>query len=275
MILNQELIKQIVLPRPESHKGQNGRVLVIGGSELFHAAPFWAAAAASKIVDMVHFSSPYLLNNELMEKRAKEQFWSGIVVPWEEVEHYIEEDDTILIGPGMTRTSGENNQTPIINIQTTTDTKIIVNYLLSKYPRKRWVVDGGALQEVDPKLLTATMIVTPNPREFEILEGKLAGTKLPEVTMLVKGVVDTIVGPQADGLLVAGGNAGMTKGGTGDVLAGVVSALYAKSPAVASCYVASLVNKRVGEKLATTKGTFFDAGEMIALLGEELNKILS
>jgi hypothetical protein len=35
------------------------------------------------------------------------------------------------------------------------------------------VVDGGALQEVDPKLLTANMIVTPNKREQEILEKKL------------------------------------------------------------------------------------------------------
>jgi hypothetical protein len=34
--------------------------------------------------------------------------------------------------------------------------------------------------------------------------------------------------------------------------------------------VASLVNKRVGEKLAATKGTFFDAGEMIGLIGETI-----
>ena len=85
------------------HAGDNGKVLVIGGSELFHAASFWAASAASKIVDMVHFSSPAMVNNELMKARAKERFWEGIVVPWEQVTHYIEEDDSLLIGPGMER----------------------------------------------------------------------------------------------------------------------------------------------------------------------------
>ncbi len=258
MQINRDLVNQIVLPKPDSHKGENGRVLVIGGSELFHAAPFWAAAAASKICDMVHFSSPYLLNNELMEKRAKEQFWSGIVVPWGEVEHYITEDDAILIGPGMER--GDV-------------TREIVDRLLSQYPDKKWVVDGGALQEVDTKLLNKRMIVTPNEKEMRILEGK--GGLSSEVTILSKGVVDVISGPKIDKLLVAGGNPGMTKGGTGDVLAGIVVGLYAKSPAVPSCYVASSVNKRVGERLAATKGTFYDAGEMLDLIGEEMQKIVA
>jgi NAD(P)H-hydrate epimerase len=95
--------KQIILPKPDSTKGENGRVLVIGGSKLFHAASFWSATMASKIVDMVHFASPMRENNELMRVKAKEKFWEGIVVPWEEVEHYISEDDCILIGPGMER----------------------------------------------------------------------------------------------------------------------------------------------------------------------------
>lgn len=34
-----------------SHKGQNGRLLVIGGSHLFHAASLWALQVASRIVD--------------------------------------------------------------------------------------------------------------------------------------------------------------------------------------------------------------------------------
>lgn len=89
------------------------------------------------------------------------------------MEECIEEDDCILIGPGMER--GE-------------ETRKIVNELLSKYPDKKWVVDGGALQEVDPKFLTSTMIVTPNKREQEILQGKTPAG----VTVLAKGVVDIV-----------------------------------------------------------------------------------
>ena len=71
----EKYVAQIVLPKSDSHKGENGRVLVIGGSKLFHAASFWAAAMASKIVDMVHFSSPVMENNELRRVQAKSRFW--------------------------------------------------------------------------------------------------------------------------------------------------------------------------------------------------------
>ncbi|MEI8232716.1 MAG: ADP/ATP-dependent (S)-NAD(P)H-hydrate dehydratase [bacterium] len=235
--------RQIVLPQKDSHKGENGRVLVIGGSRLFHVASFWSACMASKIVDMVHFSSPTMENNELMRVKAKEGFWEGIVVPWEEVEHYIVEDDCILIGPGMER--GEQ-------------TRKVVNELIAKYPDKRWVIDGGALQEVDSKLLNQKMIVTPNIREKEIL-----GDKIPSgVTVLAKGQVDTIYNGK-EKVEIAGGSAGMTKGGTGDVLAGIVAGLYAKSSAMASCVVASQANKKAGEMLEAKMGTFFSASDLI------------
>jgi len=235
---------EIVLPKSDSHKGENGRVLVIGGSKLFHAASFWSARMASKIVDMVHFSSPTMENNELMRVRAKEKFWDGIVVSWEDIEHYIEEDDCILIGPGLER--GE-------------ETKRIVNKLLAKYPNKRWVVDGGALQEVEPKLLNKNMIVTPNKREQEILGQMIP----PGVTVLAKGPVDMVTNG-VERVEIAGGSVGMTKGGTGDVLSGLVAGLYAKSPALATCVVASSANKKAGEALEKRVGPFFSASDLIA-----------
>jgi len=246
--------KLLVMPQKNSRKGENGRVLVIGGSKLFHAASFWAACMASKIVDMVHFSSPTVENNELMRVRAKAKFWEGIVVPWEEIGHYIEEDDCVLIGPGMER-GGE--------------TREIVNELLVKYPQKRWVVDGGALQEVDPRLLNKNMIVTPNKRESEIL-----GDKIPkDVTVLAKGLVDLVTDGK-EKIEINGGSPGMTKGGTGDVLSGLVAGLYAKSPPLASCVVASQANKRAGGNLANKVGPFFSAGEMISEVPKVLGEML-
>ena len=276
IVNNENLAKylsKIVRPKPDSRKGENGRVLVIGGSKLFHAASFWAAAAASKIVDMVHFSSPTLENNELMRVRAKAKFWEGIVIPWEEVVHYIEEDDCILIGPGMER--GE-------------DTSKIVNGLLSQYPEKKWVVDGGALQEMDVRLLNKNMIITPNEKEIGILGNKfliynsefqindliIKITNKLSCTILAKGKVDKVVsGGQV--VEITGGNAGMTKGGTGDVLAGIVAGLYAKSPAAASCVVASYVNKRVGEKLAKKVGVYFGAGDLITEVQKVIGAVLT
>ncbi len=243
-------LSQIVLPKPYSVKGDGGRVLVIGGSKLFHAAPFWAASMASRLVDMVHFSSPAMENNDLMRLRAKENFWDGIVVPYDEVDHYIEEDDAILIGPGM-----ERGQT----------TKQIVDALLAKYPSKKWVVDGGALQELDPSLLTPTMIVTPNIREQKILPPHLP------CTVLAKGPVDTIT--RGDQLItIAGGSPGMTKGGTGDVLAGLVAGLYAKSDGFAACVVASYTNKQASEELEKTVGPFFSPEDLITQIPKTLKR---
>lgn len=244
-------LKQIVLPKPGGTKGDNGRVLVIGGSELFHAASFWAASMASRLVDMVHFSSPAMENNDLMRVRAKEKYWDGIIVPYEEVEHYIVEDDCILIGPGMTR--GE-------------DTKNIVNSLLTKYPDKKWVVDGGALQEVDPTLLTSSMIITPNAKELQILSSYLP--KIPS-TILAKGPIDSITSPNTQPITISGGSPSMTKGGTGDVLAGLVAGLYAKSDAVTSCVVVSYINKASSEKL----GSFFTPDNLISEVTININRL--
>ena len=98
---------------------------------------------------------------------------------------------------------------------------------------------------VNPKLLTETMIVTPNKREQEIL-----GDQVPAgVTILAKGMVDVV--KQGDERVeVPGGNPGMTKGGTGDVLSGIVVGLYAKSPAVAAAVAGSYVNKLAGDRAA-------------------------
>lgn len=287
--------QMIVQPEGDSHKGQNGRVLVIGGSELFHAAPFWAASAAAHIVDLVHFASPAPENAELVRVRAKEQFWEGIVVSWEAVDRYILEDDCILIGPGMPRDEGlmPGEQA----------TGGIVDELLARYPDKRWVIDGGALQTVDLALIRPQMIVTPNARELEIVVGKIKGItskhsnektsqraniqtreqeriqQVQEVaralgcTVLAKGAQDVVSDGETTEV-VAGGDPGMTKGGTGDVLSGIVAGLYAKSPALAAAVVASRANKRIGELLATEVGPYYTATEMVARVGQALHEVL-
>lgn len=276
----------------DSHKGMNGRLLVIGGSRLFHASIFWAADVASRIVDLVHFSSPSAENNDLVRKKAKQGFWNGIVVPWRKVEEYISEDDCILIGPGMPRKEGlEKGEEP---------TGSIVNRLLAQFPAKRWVIDGGALQEMDPKLLNEEMITTPHLGEFKKLiqhsEQEIRNPKSlragPEVeilnkskiqmkdiqnlcdlvgefsqkhgrvTVLLKGVKD-IVCRGGECAVVEGGNPGMTKGGTGDVLAGLVGALYCKNDAFLAAEAGSLINKRAGDRLYTRVGPYFNASDLV------------
>ena len=241
----------------DSHKGDNGKLLVIGGSELFHAAALWTADVASRIVDLVHFSSPAVENNDLMRIKIKEKFWNGIVVAWEEVEEYIVEDDCVVIGPGMIR-SGE--------------TKTIVNKLVTKFADKKWVVDGGALQEMDRELLNENMIITPHKGEYQILFGEADiedMAKKYKCTILLKGMEDTV----CDGykcVRVAGGNEGMTKGGTGDVLAGLVGALYCKNEAFVAAQAGSEINKQAGDRLYERVGPYFNATDLV----KEIPKVM-
>ncbi|HEX7018231.1 MAG TPA: NAD(P)H-hydrate dehydratase [Patescibacteria group bacterium] len=265
-------LSHLNLPDAHSHKGQNGKLLIVGGSELFHAASKWSLDVASKFVDMVFYSS-VPANNELVQQ-AKGEFWNGIVIPRQEIENYMAEADGVLIGPGMTRSS---------------ETEEITNQLLKKYAHKKWVIDAGALQMINPELLNQNCIVTPHQGEFERLlekedrlsEGSNADQGVTfsqahfNVCLLIKGETDVVIqGSTIE--LISGGNAGMTKGGTGDVLAGLVAALYCTNDALTSAVVGSYINKKAGEELWKSVGPNFNASDLVAtipkVLWTELNK---
>ncbi|MBI5151896.1 MAG: NAD(P)H-hydrate dehydratase [Candidatus Pacebacteria bacterium] len=261
----QKYLDSIHLPRKDSHKGENGKLLLIGGSELFHAASAWSLSIASRIVDMVFYSS--VPENNALIVEAKKHFWDGVVVPRGDVESYLKEADCVLIGPGMTRD------------EKTTE---LTNTLLQKYPTKKWVIDAGALQMVNPSLLTSSMIITPHHQEFlrvfgvEVTNEKVMqaqSKKYGNVVILVKGPTDYVV--SGDQLVsFEGGNEGMTKGGTGDVLAGLVAALYCTNEAFSSAVVGSFLNKKAGEALYASVGPFFNATDLVGQLPKTMAEIL-
>lgn len=154
-------LQNIHLPKEGSHKGQNGKLLIIGGSELFHAASKWSLDIASKFVDMVFYAS--VPSNNALVQEAKGNFWNGMVIRREDLESYISEADCILIGPGMERKETHiEDYSPVNQSEALTqsltaeewnhDTEKVVNYLLHKYSTKKWVIDAGALQMVNPQL---------------------------------------------------------------------------------------------------------------------------
>ncbi len=284
------LKENVHVPAADSHKGQNGKVLLIGGSHLFHAPVLWAVETASRLVDMVHVTSISEEVQELMKFKLQEKFWNGIVLNWNEVENYVVEDDVVVIGPGMERgeEKGEMKVSRGIEhddlegLSQGEKTSQVVNYLLSRYPTKRWVIDGGALQEVDESLLGKEMIITPHHREWERLSGKEATAEAvldfskqhQGLVILLKGSVDLLTdGTQV--VEISGGHSGMTKGGTGDVLAGLVAGLAATNDLWVAAYMASVVNKRAGERLASRVGPFFNATDLMNEIPHVLQEIVS
>ncbi len=143
------------------------------------------------------------------------------------------------------------------------------------------MLDAGALQMVDPELIGAGMIVTPHAREFERMEGLLQTTLQRQevqavewftqkgVTILLKGPSDYVYSGSTV-VEVTGGNAGMTKGGTGDVLAGLVAALYVKHDGVTAAVVASYVNKTAGEDLWREVGPYYSATQLTSQVPKTL-----
>lgn len=269
-----EVLKQLYIPPHNAHKPQNGSVMLIGGSQLFHAASLWSLTIISRIVDMTFYSS-VSANNEIIQK-AREEFRNGIVVPRDKINDYINEADVVLIGPGLPREGGLEKGDD--------DTKELTESFIKKYPEKKWVIDGGSLQTIDPKVLLelkTVPILTPHIKEFRTLFGVDASDEAAEemakkynCVILLKGEYD-VVASAKETVRVDGGNAGMTKGGTGDVLAGLVAALYTKNDAFLSATAASYINKKAGESLFERVGYYFNASDLADEIPKVMGRILS
>ncbi|MFQ5452240.1 MAG: NAD(P)H-hydrate dehydratase [Candidatus Paceibacterota bacterium] len=277
-----DTIRTFNAPAKRSHKGQNGRLLVIGGSSLFHSAVLWSAQVASHFVDLVHFSSTK--ENEKIFINLKSKFTNGIVIKQEHLEKYVEEDDCVLLGPGMLRKAPFSPNNEVIY------TKEITHKLLTNFPRKRFVIDAGALQMLDLSLLSSMKvkpILTPQTAEFtRLFNIDLEDKSLDEKSSIVKHTardhncvillksVEDIISDGNKTVIVKGGNEGLTKGGSGDVLAGLTSAFYTKNYALIAATLASYILNTTAEELARTNSRFYTTSDLVTLIPKVSKNIL-
>ncbi len=264
--INLNLLKNLYRPPKDSHKGQNGKLTIIGGSKLFHGASLWALKTASRIVDMVFYST--IEENEALTKRLKSEIYDFICVPRNELGDYIQESDAVLIGPGLMREK---------------QTREITQSLLAKFPEKKWIIDAGSLQMMEAEWLKKLnqVIITPHQKEFKKLFTVNNGTmeqwnnlvlqKAKEYgcVIVLKGSTDIICSPQKC-MVNTTGNEGMTKGGTGDVLAGLIAALACKNDLFLAAGAGIYINGLAGDALYQRVGPYFNATD----LSEEIPKIL-
>jgi len=275
--LIKNFFKKLSLPQPNSHKGQNGKVLVIGGSSLFHSASLWAAEVVSHFADMIHYSST--VENKEIFLSLKKKFHNGMVISQDKIMDYAIEDDVILVGPGMMREGEEGKYTYDL-------TKL----LIEKFPNKKFVFDAGALQTMETewlKNLKQKAIITPHQKEFEKLFSIDIGT-LPfeekkrvvkdkakefKTIIILKAIADII----SDGektVVIEGGNAGLTKGGTGDVLASLASSFYLNNNCFDSPVFASILLKKTSDLLFDSKKYWYNVSDIINKLPEVLSELI-
>lgn len=266
----------------DSHKGNNGRLLIIGGSADYSGAPAIAGMAAigagtdlvyvaspQKAADAIKSTSPDLIVKSLNGDKLSLEHADDILQLSEKV-------DAVLIGPG----AGIDD-----------DTSKLFNVLVAKI-KKPVVLDADALKQVESSLIKnrEDIILTPHIFEFKSffnVGGDLRLdidsydfrkvddniTEFQQITRQIKGTV--IVKGQHD-LILSGtkfrinksGNSGMTVGGTGDALAGITASLLSNGlNAFDSACLGVFINGLAGDEAFKEKGNGFSATDLVSYIG--------
>ena len=231
----------------DSHKGENGKVMVIGGSTMFHGAPILCSLAAEHTgVDLVF---PFMPKSQLEASKTYSlnfilQSFKEDVLSSKDVKNILnfsKQVSCVVIGPGL---------------GTATKTKTAVKSILS-HLRVPTVVDASALMYTNH--LPEVCVLTPHRGEFLNMTGDdptaknvQKWSKNLKATIVCKGPKDII----ADNDEIAINNTGnslMTVGGTGDVLSGFIGGLIAQgaSPFDAGKYCTRILGL-IAENLSET-----------------------
>ena len=268
----------IVPPRRTgSHKRDNGTVCVVGGSRLYHGAPFLCATGAMRSgVDLVFIAVPASIATPI--RSLSPDF---IVVPLPDSKltrgnvtkllAWIPDVDSFAVGPGL------GPQKPEFVAQA-------LNRM--KGEGTSLVVDADALRpQILPSIRGERVVVTPHAREFERLFGGTLPAGLEErveavtaeaeragVTVLLKGPTDVISDGRRTAVNVTHSPA-MTVGGTGDVLTGITAGLLARKvpPFEAAC-AAAYINGSAGAEAARQLGLHITASDVASNIANAMKK---
>ena len=245
-------VKSLFKPSETSHKGENGQLFMIAGSEFYHGALVYVAKSASKFVDLIFiYSTP---GNLKILNKIKENLAEFIPVSDENFDKYIKRSDVVLMGPGL---------------GTSDKVKDLLGQVIREYPDKKFLLDADALKVLSPKIVNENFVVTPHAGEFKDFFGvdasKEAAVEMAKkygCTIVLKGPVDYICGPNKFKEDHAG-NQGLTKGGTGDVLAGVISAFMTKNDNFLSACAGTFLVGLAGDRLKEKVSYWYSASDLI------------
>ena len=262
-----------------AHKGDFGRLVIIGGSKTYSGAPALSALAAMRMgTDLVHVCAPERAADAISSfspDLIADPIRTDYLNNWhtrlllDEVENF----DAVVIGGGL-------DDRP--------DTKLFVQNFLNQL-EKPCVVDADAISAVcqNKEVIKDSLILTPHSKEFSMLSGTEPSTDLKKredetmklarklnTTILLKGSVD-IISNGKETILNRTGNPWMTKGGTGDILAGVCGGFLSMGnpPFNAACAAAYLTGL-AGDHAKKEVGVGLIASDMIISIPRVLNRVL-
>jgi NAD(P)H-hydrate epimerase len=246
----------------EAHKGDFGRLLVVGGSETFSGAPTLVALAALRAgVDLVYIAAPHRIayaissmSPNLITVKLEGDYLSTRNISI--IRRYMETSTAMVIGPGLG-----------LHKETRDAVKEIIKAVEERKTPLVLDADGLKAFAESKRKVKSPLILTPHAGEYKLLTGhepprdlhkraenvKKTAKKLNAVVLL-KGHIDVI----SDGIRVKlnfTGNPGMTVGGTGDILSGVVGAFLAWGADPFEAAVAgAFINGAAGDFVMGEKG---------------------
>ncbi len=266
----------------QSHKGDNGVVLVIGGGPYVGAPALTGLAALRTGADLVFVATPrrsWELVASYSADLIVKDLTADVLVPADvpAIKKLLSRATAVVLGPGL----GDDART----------SKAIVDILKLVVAEKiPLVVDADGFKPLGDHLdvlKKIPVVLTPHAGEFQLISNKrlpdevsarknivASWAKACQVTVLLKGPVDIITnGAQTKFNEVH--NPAMTVGGTGDVLAGITGALLAKkvSPFNAA-RIAAFVNGTAGNQAQDKYSYGMVASDMIAEIPLVLKKYL-
>jgi NAD(P)H-hydrate epimerase len=260
-LIQQEDVRRVLPQRPSTaNKYSVGKVFILAGAKGYTGAAYLCAMAALRagagavmlgIPEAVYTVVARRLAEAIVKPLASTKEGTIARAALREIEDKLSWADVAVIGPGLS---------------TNAETQDVIGAILRKHPGKM-VVDADALRGVADiglaKLgkLKGKFILTPHAGEYSRIIGApakeieanriemaRAGSSKSNATIVLKG------GPTATGIpdgsvyLNSTGNPGMATVGSGDVLAGIIAALWAQgAPQKAAAYAGVFLHGLAGD----------------------------
>lgn len=253
----------VVKSRPaKAHKGDFGRLLVVGGSAVFSGAPALVALSALRTgVDLTYVAAPertaYAISSmapDLITVKLEGNHLSRRNTAV--IKRYLETSTAVVMGPGL-------------GLHKETKDAVVGLVEMIEEEKIPLLLDADGLKAfAESKLrIRSPLVLTPHAGEYRLLTNKKLPmdfeTRVEDVrktarklraVILLKGQIDVISDGERVKLNFAG-NPGMTVGGTGDVLSGVVGAFLAQGANTFEAAVAgAFINGAAGDFAQGEKG---------------------
>lgn len=256
---------EVFLPKRKevSHKSDYGKLLIIGGSVGYTGAPSLCSRAAVRSgAGLVFLGVPQdiyqitaVKNDEAMPFPLAGDTTGRLALPaLPVIADRLKSSTACVIGPGLGRSD---------------DLTALVAALVETSAVPTLIdADGLFALSQDMSVLkraAAPAVLTPHEGEFTRLGGALTGDRIGDALafarqhgciLVLKGHRTVCAFPDGEAHIINAGNPGMAKGGSGDVLAGVLGAMMCQLPLKEAIIAGAWLHARAGDLCAQELGEY-------------------